>query len=295
MAKRGHGGTSHSETPCAAAPVTPFSEERPEVGKEIANTPTKSQKRRKRMQRVTIIKSQIDVITNQPVTNSMLAFTGGVFSRLDRIEYMVSSLFCSMVNQGVDQCLLPEQLPAMRADAVPFVPASEPLSTPTWEPIPDTGTCSFVKDQSETDAAPPSHATLEASEVNSDSSGATLEFDGSQSCDGALASAACPASAAHQAGSAPIFDETVLKMYELCSEEDGMGSYSRMDATSKERVQQIRSELWDHFALLGKLRGLDPTPESLSSSAGCLPSMFSDSEPNLTEFAKIVEEELSMM
>jgi hypothetical protein len=298
MAKRVFEGTSDTDSPCVPAPVTPSFEERPGVCTKISNTPTKSQKRRKRLQRVAILKSQSNVQAPPTVTNNTPAFTGGVFSRLDRIEYMVSCLFCSMVSQGVDQCMLPEQLPAMRAEATSFVPASERVTLQEWEPIPVSdlsGACSFTRhsmasqEQLENQEGSKDGELVEDHEVTSQSSSEECELASRRSGDGG------PSSAMDLVSTAANFDEVVLAMFELCAEEDRLGPYSGMDATSRERAQQIRSELWDHFATLCRFRGMDPTPESLGTSAGCLPSMFSDSEPNLTEFTQILEDELSMM
>ena len=84
-------------------------------------------------------------------------------------------------------------------------------------------------------------------------------------------------------------------MYELCQEDDSLGTFSKMPPASKQRSQEIRGELWDLFASLCQHHRLDPTPESLSSAAGCLPSTFSDMEPDMESFKELILNELSMM
>jgi hypothetical protein len=89
--------------------------------------------------------------------------------------------------------------------------------------------------------------------------------------------------------------DTVAAMYALCQEEISLGLYSKMSPISRIRVQAIKRELWDGFEALCKQGGVQPYPESLSSAAGCITSMFADVEPDEEEFGKMLLSEVSMM
>jgi hypothetical protein len=293
-----------TKSACGAAPATPPCGERPGCSTLIESTPTKAQKRRKRMQRVAVQKAESTC--QNLFSNNQFAFTGGVFSRLDRIEYMLSHLFCSMVQPGFDNCILPEQLfstTAMSPDVAPFVPSSgATVPAPPEQSLTDAAEhlCGPVSASDEKvvslsvpeciEQQRPNHTAMndEHNFLDSCSLGFDEETSEQSAQDNHDQTVDCSASI-------PPFEEVVSVMYDLCQEEDSHGPYSIMPAASKERVQQIRSMLWDHFEILCKHRGIHPTPESLSSSAGCLPSMYGDSGPDLEAFTKIVEEELAMM
>ena len=85
-------------------------------------------------------------------------------------------------------------------------------------------------------------------------------------------------------------------MYELCQEDINMGFYGKMSPSNKQRSHNIRVELCDHFSSLYKFRhDTTPYPESLSSSAGCLPSIFADMEPDVESFTEVVFSEVLSM
>ena len=89
-------------------------------------------------------------------------------------------------------------------------------------------------------------------------------------------------------GSSEIVEKAISKMFQLCLEEHALGSWSRMSQESRNRVLQIRGDLWDGFESICAVRCIKPTPESLSSAAGGLPCMFSDNLPDLEQFHELV-------
>ena len=90
-------------------------------------------------------------------------------------------------------------------------------------------------------------------------------------------------------------DSLIASMHKLCKENFDLGPYNKMSSESTQRSIAIRGEIWDNLESLCVLRGMEPTPESLSSSAGCLPTIFEDYTQSIEDFKAIVKSELAMM
>ena len=107
-----------TEATGTVAPATPPGGERSGATVGFDSTPSKAQKRRKRTRQTAILKArpQTGLIGSHqesmhaPAASQMFqseacAFPGDLPSRLDRIEHMVSYLFCKMNLEG-EQCEL---------------------------------------------------------------------------------------------------------------------------------------------------------------------------------------------
>ena len=96
-------------------------------------------------------------------------------------------------------------------------------------------------------------------------------------------------------GSPLVVERSIVKMFQLCHEEDAMGAWFKMPKESRDRVRQVRGDTWDCFVAICAARGIHLTPEPLSSAAGAIPSMFADIEPDLEQFREIVWAEIKQM
>jgi len=275
------------ETHNPSAPATPSQDVRPSGGDKIFNSPSKSLKRRKRMQRTAILKSQelsakavahLDFGFGQQSGPSPAAYGYGnpigADDRLDRLEYMVTQIFFVMVPPAA---VCPPDLHGFcsNTDATHVAPAFEESA----------GSSSHEMDKSNVKRSCPDAADHDVlSEATP---------DGGEDCYDELPS--------YKPGN-KVEDMTedtkriITTMYDLCQEDVNMGFYGKMSPSNKQRSHSIRVELCDHFSSLYQLRhNREPYPESLSSSAGCLPSIFADMEPDMESFTEVVLSEILSM
>ena len=89
--------------------------------------------------------------------------------------------------------------------------------------------------------------------------------------------------------------DTVAAMYASCKEDVSLGPYSKMTPACRDRSRTITGEFWDGFESLCKQGGVQTYPETLSSAAGCITTMFADVEPDEDQFGKMLLSEISMM